>query len=369
MGQSLDSIVKVNVTVSPMAQSAGTFDVGLIVGTSTVISKADRVKIYTSTADMLAAGWTGSEPEYLAAQLYFSQDPSPSKVVVGAWDKAGSETDVQAIQACRGANGDWYGCYVVGAAKDDIEAIAPVVEALEPFSCFFYDTKDADVLAGTAGNVLDTLKDANYDRSIGIYSTVDYAGAALMGRAMGLNTGAANSAFTLAYKDLKGVAPEPVNTTQLNYILSVNGNVYTTYGANYKLLVQGTVASGRHFDEILDLDMLAAGIQIGVMNSLTGAPSKIPQTEDGLSLLLDAIETECEAAVTRGALAPGVWNAAPVLTLQKGDVLTKGYLVLAESMASQSQTDREARKAPPIYVPVKMAGAIEHAVINVIVNR
>ncbi|WNF07267.1 DUF3383 family protein [Brevibacillus borstelensis] len=370
MAQSLDDIVKVNVIVSPMAQSAGTFDIGLIVGKSTVISASDRVKIYSSLADMKAGGWTGTEPEYAAAMLYFSQNPTPSKLVVGRWDASAdpAETPEKAVEACRAANNDWYGCYVADATATEIQAVAAAVEAMSPESVYFYDTDDADVASGTAGNIMETLKGLGYSRTFGLFSSTAYAGAAVMGYAMGANTGGANSAYTLAYKALPGVAPDPLTTTQVNYILGVNGNVYTTYGVNYKLLVQGTMASGVHFDEVLNLDMLKAEIQIGAVNALVAA-KKIPQTEDGLSLLISAIEEQCEKSVTRGAIAPGVWKAAPILSLQPGDVLSKGYLVLAGRIADQTQDEREARKAPPIYVPVKMAGAIEHVVINVTVNR
>ncbi|MGG3884352.1 DUF3383 family protein [Brevibacillus panacihumi] len=371
MAQSLDDIVRVNVTVSPTAQTAGTFDIGLIVGPSTIISKEDRVKIYTSIGDMKAEGWTGAEPEYLAATLYFSQSNSPSKLVVGCWDSTGGESAADAVTACRAANGDWYACYVAEAVDDDIKAVAAVVEAMEPSSAYFYTTADADVASGTAGNIMETLNGLGYKRTFGLYSTTDHASAAVMGYAMGANTGGANSAFTLAYKTLVGVTPEPLSTTQVNYILGVSGNLFTQYGgsgAMYRLLVQGTMADGTHFDEVLGLDMLKAEIQIGGVNALIQA-KKIPQTEDGLALLISAIEAQCEKSRIRGFIAPGQWNAPPVMSLQRGDTLSKGYLVLAESISSQTQEDREARKAPPIYVPVKLAGAIEHVVINVTVNR
>ncbi len=367
LAQSLDDIVKVNVTVSPQAQSAGSFDIGLIVGKSAVISTQDRVKIYTSLASMKSDGWTDEEPEYKAAALYFSQSPTPSKLVVGRWDGTG-ETAVDAVDACRAANNDWYGCYVVNATPEEIEEVAAAVEAMKPESTFFYTTNDEAVKNGTPGNIMEALKGAGYKRTFGMFSTTEHAAAAVMGYAMGANTGGANSAYTLAYKSLVGVTPEPLSTTEVQKILALNGNAYTHYGTNYKLLVQGTMANGVPFDEVLNLDMLTAEIQIGAVNALVRA-AKIPQTEDGMSLLINAIEEQCEKSVVRGAIAPGVWKASPVLTLQRGDTLSKGYLVLAESIASQTQEDREARKAPPIYVPVKMAGAIEHVVINVTVNR
>jgi len=366
--QSLDDIVKVTVQVSPLSAVNSGFNIGLIVGKSTVITPAIRVKLYSGTDDMLSDGWDGTEPEYLAAQLYFSQKPRPSKVVIGRWDGTGSETAVQAVTACRAKDKDWYGSYVCGAVKADIAAVSAYIETAEPLSAFFCDTKDSDVIAGTAGNIMQTLNAASRHRTLGLYSTTPYAGAAVMGYAMGANTGLANSAYTLAYKTLSGVQPEDLTTTQVKTILGYKGNVYTNYGATYNLLVQGTMADGVSFDEVLNLDVLTNEIQTAVMNALTQAP-KIPQTEDGVSLLVNAITDPCNNARTRGVIAPGVWKAAPVLGLNTGDMLSTGYMVLADSIANQSQTDRDARKSPPIYVAIKLAGAIEHVVIGIVVNR
>lgn len=368
MTQSLNSIVDVTVQVSPLSVVNSGFNLGLIVGVSDVIAAADRVKVYSGVEAMLESGWAGTEPEYEAAQIYFSQTPRPDKVAIGRWDNTGLETAVQAITACRAANTDWFTAYLCDAVKADILAIAGYIESAIPLSAYFYDTKDAEVLAGTEGNVMDTLKDQKRLRSFGQFSTDDYAAVAAMGYAMGANTGLANSAYTLAYKTEVGITPEDLTEAEFTRILGYNGNVYTNYGATYDLLVQGTMASGVSFDEVLNLDVLKNSIQIAVMNALIQGP-KIPQAEDGVSLLVSAITDPCEDARDRGILAPGIWKAAPVLGLQTGDMLSTGYLVLADTLANQSQADRDARKSPPIYVPVKLAGAIEHVVIGVIVNR
>ncbi|NOU95592.1 DUF3383 family protein [Paenibacillus sp. LMG 31456] len=368
MTQSLSSIVNVSVTVSPVSVANSGFNLGLIVGDSTIISAADRVKLYSGTEDMISGGWVGTEPEYLAAQVYFSQSPRPSKLAIGRWDATGSETAAAAVTACRAKNGDWYAVYVCTVLKANILAIAAVVEAATPSSVYFYDTKDAEVIAGTAGNVMATLNAAKRHRTFGQYSTSNYAAVAAMGYAMGANTGLANSAYTLAYKSEVGIVPEVLTTTQVNTILGFKGNVYTNYGATYNLLVQGTMADGISFDEVLNLDVLTNEIQTAIMNSLTSSP-KIPQTEDGVSMLVSAITDPCNNARNRGVIGPGVWNAAPILGLQTGDTLSIGYMILAESIASQSQTDRDARKSPPIYVAIKLTGAIEHVVIGVVVNR
>jgi hypothetical protein len=317
---------------------------------------------------MIADGFTVSEDEYKAATLYFSQNPQPTKVAIGRWDKTESETALEAITACRVKNTDWYACYLCGAVKADIEAIAPYIEAVEPSSTFFYTTVDADVLAGTAGNVMLTLKAASYKRSIGQYSTSPDAAASIMGYAMGANTGLANTSYTLAHKKEVGVVPEALTANQVTIMNAQNGNYYVNRGNTYNVFQQGIMANGMHFDEIINLDMLVNDIQLAVMDLLT-AVSKVPQNEGGVTLLVSAITGPCNSARDRGFLSPGVWNAPSILNLNTGDSLSQGYLILTATIDSQSASDRSSRIAPPIYVCVKLAGAIEFVSIQINVNR
>ena len=84
---------------------------------------------------------------------------------------------------------------------------------------------------------------------------------------------------------------------------------------------------------------------------------------------MNVINVACNKYVNTGFIAPGKWNGGEVLNLENGDYLASGYLVQSEPIDSQSQADRDARKAPPIYVCVKLAGAIEFVTIDVYVNR
>jgi hypothetical protein len=64
-----------------------------------------------------------------------------------------------------------------------------------------------------------------------------------------------------------------------------------------------------------------------------------------------------------------VWNSNGFGQLAEGDFLQKGYYVYALPIAQQNPTDRAARKAPPIKIAAKLAGAIHHADINIVVNQ
>lgn len=364
---SLNDIVDVSVTVGPVSSVRTNFNLGLIVGSSTVIDTTSRVKIYQKSADMTADDWTGTEPEYIAAQKYFSQNPRPNKVAIGRWDSV-NETAAQAVAACRIANTEWYACTVCGAEKTDILAIAEYIESAEPQSAYFYTTDDSDVKSNTEGNVMDTLKKNSIHRTLGQYSTTTDAVVAIMGYAMGANKQTSNSAYTLAYKKEVGVSAENLTSSEVTAIKNLNGNVYINRGSVYNLFEDGKMADGTYFDELLNLDMLTNGIQTSVVNALNTEP-KIPQTDDGMDKLLNYITAPLEKARATGFVAPGIWNTAGVLSVNTGDTLSRGYIILADSIANQSQEDREARKSPPIYILAKLAGAIQYVSIGVYVNR
>lgn len=363
----LSDVVNISIVVSPVATIRSGFNLGLIMGSSTVIPATDRVRVYTSTAAMITDGFTSVMDEYKAATLYFAQSPKPTKVAIGRWDKVALETALVAITACRAKNSDWYACTICGAVKADIIAVAPYIESCEPSSAYFYTTADTDVPLGTAGNVMLTLQASSYRRTIGQYSTYTDAAAAILGYAMGANTGLANTAYTLAYKQEVGVTPEALTSTQITTIKGQNGNVYINRGNTYNLFEQGIMASGAHFDEVINLDMLKNDIQIAIMSLLAGV-SKVPQNESGVLLLVSAINGPCNSARNRGFISPGVWNAPSILNLSTGDTLSQGYIVLSEKIADQLAADRTARKAPAIYVCVKLAGAVEFVAIQIDVN-
>ncbi len=364
---SLNDIVNVSVSVGPVASVRTGFNLGLIVGKSKVIDVAARVKVYSKLGDMTADGWKGEEPEYLAAQIYFSQTPRPLKLAIGRQD-ADNETVVQAVTACRNANTEWYGCTICGAQKADIIATAAYIDSASPESAFFYTTADSDVLAGTADNVMDILQKNKTHRTLGQYSTEENAVVAILGYAMGANNQTAGSVYDLAYKSEVGISPEPLTGTQVTKIKNYKGNVYVNRGSVYNLFEDGTMADGSYFDEVINLDMLTNNIQAAIINAFS-TMAKVPQTDDGVAMLTNAITTPLEKARTIGFIAPGIWNTAGVLSVKTGDVLSRGYTILSDVVASQSQADRDTRKSPPIYILIKLAGAIQNVVINLFVNR
>ena len=366
MSLPLQPIVNVVVRTGPLAASASDLNMGLILGISSVIPLSERVRKYSSVSAMTTDGFAIDSPEVRGAMLYFGQTPRPYALIVGVCGE--EETMLEGLMACRIANGEWYAVSVLDATSTEIEEISGYIETsgVEMPMVHMYTTDDPEVLVD--GGMLAKLKQQNYRRTFGVYSTTPYAACSAMGYAMGSNTGAANSASTLNLKPTPGVIPEVLTESQYDRIRLNNGNVTVNRGGKFNILQEGTMASGVFFDEVLGIDLTAIQIQMAVMNLLTTS-AKVPQTEEGVSRLISVIVPPCEAARLRGLIAPGIWTGDPILALQPGDALPSGYNIQSERVADQSQADREARRAPNIYVALKLAGAVHSATIMVDVNR
>lgn len=109
----LSIIADVTVVTSSPQVASPTFNTGLVVGPSTVIPSYGtnpRVRTYlqaTYSTAMLTDGFTNSSPEYICAQMYFSQSPTPQQIQIGRQDLTSLQSAVPHTGAL-GAN------YVVG---------------------------------------------------------------------------------------------------------------------------------------------------------------------------------------------------------------------------------------------------------------
>lgn len=368
---SLNRIVDVSVEISAPITISSDFNLGCIIGNSTVITSADdRVKLYTRSTfmqQMVSDGFTTSSPEYKAAVAYFSQKPTAETLAVGV--KLADETVLQAITNTRNANDNIYAfCFCFTVEDSDISDIAAFVEATDVPTMFLHQTNDAKCLQASQTNVMKTLMDAGYNRTSVFYSTQDNLIAGVMGVICGLNSMEQNSAYTLAYKSIVGFNPEDINDLEMQNLLSYNGNTYCNFGRRYNFIYPGLMAGGYHVDERFLLDAIEYLLQQYVVAGLVSS-RVVPQTESGVTTIISFAKTACEVIRAAGFIAEGIWNADAVLKLETGDAVPNGYYIQASSLAAQSASDRAKRVSPPIYIALKAAGALEHIVIRAFVNQ
>lgn len=219
-------------------------------------------------------------------------------------------------------------------------------------------------------DIASSLKARNLRYTLAHYSsTSPYAVASLLGRLLTVNFNANNTTITLMYKQAPGIVAENLSSSQADTLQAKRCNVFVNYDNETAIIQYGVTPSGIFIDSIYNAIWFRNRIQTDVYNLLYQSPTKIPQTDAGNALIATAIESACAAAVNNGYLAPGVWNSAGFGALKQGDTLAKGYYVYTPPLASQAQSDREARRAVPFQVAAKEAGAIHTADILVNVNR
>jgi hypothetical protein len=312
---------------------------------------------YTAAAGLLTTGGTGTGATVTITAI--------------------GESLLQAVTACRSATSDWYAVYCCGASHTDVEAIAPFIEAAAPVSTFFFNNYDTTVPAGTAGNVFLTLQAEKFTRTIGVYSTTQnsvfplniYAGAALMGVATGLSTGLPGSYYTLMFKQLAGIAPEPLSQTQFTNCLAANANVYVSQGFNsaFQIFQPGVMSSGQYYDQTYNRDLLVTNLQYEIVDELISVP-EIPQTNAGQQRLLQAATLALATSAATGYISPGTWTGATILAVTNGTALTNGYLAQSAGYVTQSPAARAARQAMPIAITYIEAGAIQSVAVSVAVQ-
>lgn len=486
-GLNVSRLVNVSVNFSPLDAQFANFNSLLIVGDSDVIDVGERIRSYDAI-DEVAADFGTTAPEFLAAELFFSQAPQPTQLYIGRWAQAatkgllkggiltaaqqlmsnwtvitnggvvikidgvtktltgldfsgasnlngvaaiidsalsggtvawdgsrfivksdttgatstveyataGSGTDISALLKLTSAYASppvdgvaaetalaattlldsktkvWYGLMFASTHIVDADhlAIAAYIEAASRAHLYGVAVTNTNVLDSAVTNdIASQLKAANYRRTLTQYSANPYAIASFFGRAFTVNFRGNNTTITLMYKQEPGVVAEDLTATQANTLISKRCNFFVKYNNNTAILQNGVMAGPYFFDEIHGTDWLRDQIQTNVYNVLYTSPTKVPQTDAGIHLLVTAVEAACAAAVNNGLLAPGKWNSGGFGQLQAGDFLPKGYYVYAPPVALQAPADRAARMSPPIQVAAKLAGAVHSVDVIVNVNR
>jgi hypothetical protein len=261
------------------------------------------------------------------------------------------------------------------STKDyDAEEIADAAAVVQTMNkMMFVVSNDASDIAA-AGSFHD-IAEAGYDKTRCLAylsdTTLDakVMAAAYAGRALSTAFEGSNTTSTMHLKDLVGITADPTMTqTQLNLCQDCGADAYVNIAGVAKTFTSGV---NGFFDQVYNRCWFLGALEVAGFNALAKVSTKIPQTEPGMTLLKGAYRLICEQAVRNGYIAPGAWNSAD----RFGDVEAMlrnieevGYYIYSLPVNLQSQTDREARKAPLIQIAIKEAGAIHSTSVIVYIN-
>lgn len=263
----------------------------------------------------------------------------------------------------------WYALYVVHPLTDtQIKEAANWILAADK-KILGLTTSTPQHLDTGPFNIFKQLADQKNERVVALYDKNNpYAVLSWLARALSVNFAGNNTTITMKFKQLPGVTPHPLTLTEANQCKALGINYYT-YFDETAMVAEGTVLGGRFFDEVHSLDWFVDAVQKEVAATLQRSPTKIPLTDAGTHRLLAAVESVCREGVRNGAFASGIWRGDPFGHLHTGERLEEGFYVWADTVDRLSSSDREARKAPPIQVALKLAGAIHSADILVNFDR
>lgn len=286
---------------------------------------------------------------------------------------ADAETPAECVVALEDASTNWYGIMFAASVQptdDQNMDVAEVVEAFELKRMFGVTISNTDVLSAlVTDDLASRLKDAGYKQSFCQYtSSGENAIASFFGRGFTVDFTANNSTINLMFKQEPGVTAEDLSQTQAATLKAKRCNVFVEYDNDTTILQYGVMSGSAYWDEIHGADWLQNALQVANFNVLYLTP-KVPQTDSGMGLLTNASDGVLSQGVANGFLAPGVWTGPSFGQLKTGDYLKNGYYIYTPPMSSQSQSDRDDRKAVVQQIAAKLAGAINSADILVSLNR
>ena len=311
----------------------------------------------------------------ISAQTGLSAASSGSYIVGGI----AAETPLACLTTLAGITGNWYGAMFAASVMPvdaDYVACAGFINGASPVRIFGVTSQEGAVLnASLSTDVASQLQALGYNRTFVQYSSSSpYACAAIFGRAFTVNFNGSNTLYTLKFDTEAGVVAESLTESQAAAVNAKNCNVFVNYnitsgtGASIAIIQQGTMANGTFFDVIHGTDWLQNAIQTAVFNLLFTNQTKIPQTDAGVTLIVNTITQVLQQAVANALVAPGVWNGPPVGAIVTGQTLSTGYYVFAPPVATQTQAARAARQSPVIQACIKLAGAIHFVSVVLSVN-
>jgi len=365
-----------NVSVASIPQGLANYSLGnlLLVSSDGVPAGWGTATwgIYYSPDQVLTDFGSGSET-YLQAVAVFSQQPNILANDGGLIVYPGQSNLALAI-ATFGTNttGAPFFSGIISTtypASGTFASMATTVQAMQNKLLFLASGTSADI-----AGAFTTIKAADSYNTRCLYygGTAQQArlfAAAYASRVLSANLEGSNTAITMQFKNLIGITvDESITSTILTNCNAAGVDVYIDIAGVSMVYSSG---GNRFVDQVYNQIWLVNSIQVAAFNTLQGVANKIPQTEDGMNVLKAGIRGVLAQGVVCGYLAPGTWTSATTFGVQ-GDflanILQYGYYIYSTPVSKQSTADRNSRKAPPIQIACKEAGAIHSADILVYIN-
>ena len=298
-------------------------------------------------------------------------------VAAGATYRQGGpqETYADALNTVVGLNDDFY-FVMLDAAKAGEDGNKDLSDWCQSNGrmAVVVSNEDAALIAADTASLAAELYAEQRPRTVCCYdgAAESYVHVSIAARLSAVDFDQAGSLITAKFKNCPGQTAVDITQTQKEELDRKRCNYFTRFGTRAFFAEGVTTDPATWIDSQYWLDWIVDKVQTDVLN-LLATGNKLPQTVAGMAALRDTVNRVLEVGVRNGGIAPGVVSEAMAndIRVTTGNAafdgnLTRGYLVYVGSLAKQSQTDRAARKAPPLKVWMKGSGAIHSANISLV---
>ena len=193
--------------------------------------------------------------------------------------------------------------------------------------------------------------------------------AAYMSRLLSVDFSGSNTTLTMHLKELVGVDPdETLTDTTLTGCEAAGVDIYGDFAGVGCVFTSG---ANLYADQVYNMTWLKSQLQVNGFNTLRQTNGKLPQTEQGMSVLIASYTNAMAQAVQNGYVAPGTWNSTEVFgnpTDFAQNIGQRGFYMFHEPISAQSTADRADRKAPLIQIACKESGALHSSSVIVSIN-
>lgn len=270
---------------------------------------------------------------------------SGANMTMSVGQSAESMTD--ALAAISTENGDWYGVVIASKVEADIMATADWVEANEKL--FNVSSAQMTILdQAITTDIGSKLRDKQYFRSAVWYhqqAANESLEAAISSKCFTFYPGGE----TWALKRLAGISVDYISEGQSIAARSKNVNTFEMF-RNFAVTQYGTVAAGEWIDVIRFRDWLVEEIKIRIVSALINADGKVPYTDEGIAIIVNAMRGALDLGVQRGGIAPE--------ELDDENRVVPSYTISVPRSANISFNDKANRVLRDLKFTARLAGAI-----------
>lgn len=343
--------VKVTILRDTSAIERVSFGVPLFIGETDI----GNVAASYANIEEVAAAYAVSDPEYLAAQAFFTQTPQPREIVIGFKDAV--DTYPEALAAIRAVNDTWFAVAIESRVAADALLMAPAVSALPGVRQFWAASDDLSTIDPVATTDLASqFKAANYDQARVVYdplAATTYPEMAMMGRVLPIPESRTSGPGTAAWHDqpVVGVVGINATSTQRSALEDKNAEYFISVAGATRAM-GGKMAGGEWGDVMHGIAWLETRLAEDIYQHMTRAAdrrSKVPFTDAGIASIEGVVRNRLDIGASTG-------------------LLTEDYIVTVPRREDTQFGDRATRTLKDVTFDAPLAGAIKFTEINGVVT-